>query len=693
MRGRGGMRGMINAPDEKPRVTPELLRRVGHYALPYRWLIGGMLLFILAHTGLSLLTPLIMRDLIDRTIPAGDVNRLALLAGALLLVPIVDGGLSVFQRRISVRVGEGVIYDLRMALYANLQRMSLRFFTNTRVGELMSRLNNDVVGAQNAISSTIVGIVTQIVRGAAVLGVMLTLEWRLTLISVAILPLFIIAARMLGTRLRDLARNQMENNAQMNAMMNETLNIGGALLVKLFGRRQQEIERFGRRAGAVRDLGVQRAFVGSVFGAIIGLISAVGTALVYGLGGYYVIQGAFTIGTIVAFGAYLGNLYRALQGLSNAPVEFATSMVSFERVFEVIDLPVDIPEKPDAVALTSVRGEIAFEDVSFRYETGDEYLLSDVRRYGSMDNVTTVLSGAPPRTRREEAGAGTALTASEDAAGPMTGEAGPMAGYADRLAQDALEELTREAVGESVSQDVEEVAPHSQARGLALEGVSFRAASGQLVALVGPSGAGKTTLTYLIPRLYDPTAGRICIDGHDLRDVTLESLSAQIGMVTQETYLFHDTIRTNLQYARLDASQEELEAACRVANIHHFIEALPEGYDTIVGERGYRLSGGEKQRLALARVILKDPRILVLDEATSSLDSESEALIQDALGKVMAGRTSIVIAHRLSTILSADLILVIDRGRIVEQGDHATLLAQDGLYAGLYRTQFRSGNP
>lgn len=632
-----GMRGMINAPDEKPKITWQLLKRVLHYAKPYRWLIGGMLLLVLVNTGLMLLTPLVLRDLIDNTIPAGNVSRLILLAMALLLIPAFSGVIKVNQRRINSRVGEGLIYDLRLGLYANLQRMSLRFFTNTKVGELMSRLNNDVLGAQDAISSTVVDIVTQIIQAAAVLSIMLTLEWRLTLISVAILPLFILAARLLGTRLRDMARRQMEANAQINAMMNETLNIGGALLVKLFGRQQLEVGRFGQRAAQVRDLGVQRTSTGSIFITIIGLISAVGTALVYGLGGYFVIKGAFTIGTIVAFGAYLGNLYGALQGLSNAPVEFATSMVSFERVFEVIDLPVNIAEKPDAVVLQDIQGEIVFDNVSFNYEAGDENLLSDVRRYGSMDNVTTVLSG----TR----------TSAED----------------------------------------EETAPRSQARSTALENVSFRAAPGQLVALVGPSGAGKTTLTYLIPRLYDPTAGVIRIDGHDLRDLTLESLSAQIGMVTQETYLFHDTIRTNLQYARLNASQEELETACRVANIHEFIHALPEGYDTIVGERGYRLSGGEKQRIALARVILKNPRILVLDEATSSLDSESEALIQDALGFVMTQRTSIVIAHRLSTILAADLILVIDRGRIVESGNHAALLAQGGLYASLYQTQFRKG--
>ncbi len=634
----GGMRGLINSPDEKPKITWSLLKRVLQYAKPYRWLIVGMLLLIFASTGLMLLTPLVLRDLIDKTIPAGNINKLILLAMALLLIPALIGVINVIQRRINVRVGEGLIYDLRLALYASLQRMSLRFFTNTKVGELMSRLNNDVIGAQNAISSTIVGIITQIIQAASVLTVMLTLEWRLTLISIAIFPLFILAARLLGTRLRDMARKQMEANAQMNAMMNETLNIGGALLVKLFGRRQLEVERFGERASQVRELGVQRAFTGSIFMSIIGLISAVGTALVYGLGGFFVIRGAFTIGTIVAFGAYLGSLYNALQGFSNAPVEFATSMVSFERVFEVIDLPVDIPEKPDAVVLKNVKGEIAFENVTFQYETGDENLLSDVHRYGSMDNVTAVLSGA--RTVGEE----------------------------------------------------EEVSPRTQARSIALDQVSFRAEPGQLVALVGPSGAGKTTLTYLIPRLYDPDSGTIRIDGLDLHDVTLGSLSAQIGMVTQETYLFHDTIRTNLQYARLNASQAELEDACRVANIHEFIRALPDAYDTVVGERGYRLSGGEKQRIALARVILKNPRILVLDEATSSLDSESEALIQDALGKVMAERTSIVIAHRLSTILAADLILVIDRGKIVESGNHASLLAQVGLYASLYQTQFRKGN-
>jgi ATP-binding cassette, subfamily B, bacterial len=641
MHGMGG-RGFMSSSDVKPKITWGLLRRVMAYATPYRWQIVGMLLLILLDTGLTLLMPLVLRDLIDRTIPTADINRLVMLGLILLFIPAVRGGISVVQRRLNARVGEGVIYDLRVALYARLQRMSLRFFTNTRVGELMSRLNNDVVGAQNAISNTIVSLITNLIEAAALTVVMLTLEWRLTLVSVVILPVFLLVARALGNRLRDIARQQMDANAQMNAVMSETLNIGGALLVKLFGRRQTEVNRFSERAVHVRNLGIRRAVIGTAFFAIIGGVSAAGTALVYGMGGYYVMQKAFTIGTIVAFGSYLGSLYGALQSLAGAPVDFATSVVSFERVFEVIDLPTDIVEQPQAVELKAVKGDLVFENVDFRYEAKEAGLLSQVRRYGQMDNVKAVLSGdvkpEPSNGEEEETGA-----------------------------------------------------PHSQARETALEGLSFRAAPGQLVALVGPSGAGKTTITYLIPRLYDPTTGRILLDGHDLRDVSLESLSAQIGMVTQETYLFHDSIRTNLLYARLDATQAELEAACRAANIHDFIMDLPQRYDTIVGERGYRLSGGEKQRIALARVILKDPRLLVLDEATSSLDSESEMLIQDALKRVMAGRTSIVIAHRLSTILAADQILVMDRGKIIEHGTHSQLQAQAGLYAHLYETQFSRG--
>ncbi len=555
-------------------------------------------------------------------------------------------------------VGEGVIYDLRSGLFARLQRMSLRFFTNTKTGELMSRLNSDVVGAQNAISNTIVNIVTNLVEAAAILAVMLTLQWKLTLLSVLVLPFFIFVAQRLGVVLRDIAREGMDLNAQMNAHMNETLNIGGALLVKLFGRSKEEEARFRQRAAGVRDIGIRRAVIGSSFFVILGLVSAVGTALVYGLGGYYVIQGSFTIGTIVAFGSYLGSLYGALQGLAGAPVEFSTSMVSFERVFELIDLPQDITEKENAIELQNVKGELEFDNVTFNYKVDDSILLSEVKRYGSMDNVKTVISGQSSVDSKNSQG--------------KNGQSSSINRRDERTASDSAE-----------------ADPTSQARAVALEGISFKASAGSLVALVGPSGAGKTTITYLIPRLYDPTSGIIRLDGHDLHDVTLDSLSSVIGMVTQENYLFHDTIRTNLTYAKMDATQEEIESAARAANIHNFIMELPEGYDTIVGERGYRLSGGEKQRIALARVILKNPRILVLDEATSSLDSESESLIQEALKRVMAGRTSIVIAHRLSTILAADLILVMDRGRIVERGTHDELMATGGLYSQLYETQFR----
>lgn len=633
-----GRMAMLNPEDKQPTVTRALLLRVMTYARPYWKQISGMLLLILFAAALSLVSPLIFREMIDRVLPAGDLPRLLLLAAGLFLVPVLNGAAGVLQRRLNAGVGEGVIYDLRVALFEKLQRMSLRFFTNTKVGELMSRLNNDVVGAQNAISNTVVNIVTNAIQGAVLLGVMLSLEWRLTLVSVVILPLFILVSRRLSDSLRDIARRQMENNARMNAHMNETLNISGALLVKLFGRAEDEGARFRERAAKVRDLGIRRAVIGAAFFVFMGLLTAIGTALVYGFGGYLVILKTFTVGTIVAFGSYLGSLYGALQGLANAPVEFSTSVVSFERVFEVLDLPQDIPQKKNASPLRNVKGELVFEDVSFQYKTDDRGLLSDVKRFG-MDAVTAVFSA------------------------PGGEKAAP-------------EETDGEAA--------------SQARGTVLEEISFRAAPGQLVALVGPSGAGKTTLTYLIPRLYDPISGRILLDGRDLRDVRLEELSAAVGMVTQEAYLFHDSIRTNLTYAKTDAAQSEIEQAAQTANIHAFIAGLPDRYDTIVGERGYRLSGGEKQRIALARVILKDPRILVLDEATSSLDSESEALIQEALKRVMAGRTNIVIAHRLSTILSADLILVMDRGRIVERGTHEKLLELGGLYQHLYETQFRT---
>ena len=638
MRGGGWFRYMHSSNDVKPNVTRQLLLRVLAYAGPYRRQIAGMLATILLTTGLGLLNPLIFREIIDGALAEKDIERLHILALGLVAIPVASGAVRIVQRKLNVSIGEGVIYDLRVALYHHLQQMSLRFFTNTKTGELMSRLNNDVVGAQNAISNTIVAIITNVITVVATLAVMLSMEWRLTILGVLVLPCFVFIARRLGRRLKEIAREQMSHNAQMNAMMNETLNISGALLVKLFGRIDQEVAHFEERAADVRDAGILRAVLGSQFFVLIGLVSVVGTALVYWVGGILVIQDAFTIGTIVAFGAYLTQLYTPLQALTNAPVDFAQSIVSFERVFEIIDLPLDIAERDDAFHLEAVRGALHFDEVTFRYTVNDEHLLTDVERVGRMDNVAATRTG---RFKRGDNG------------------------FA--------------AVG-SVNQH--------QARELALDGLSFRIEPGQLVALVGPSGAGKTTLTYLIPRLYDPTAGRITLDGYDLRDLSLATLADNIGMVTQETYLFHDSIRTNLLYAKPEATNAEIEAAARVAHIHDFIMGLGEGYDSIVGERGYRLSGGEKQRIAIARVVLKDPRILVLDEATSHLDSQSEALIQDALSRVMQGRTSIVIAHRLSTILAADKILVLDRGAIVEHGTHEQLLQADGVYARLYETQF-----
>lgn len=634
----GGWFSFIRFDEEqdRPSVSRALLQRVADYAKPYWRGVVVILLTMVFISSLSLLPPLLIRDLIDNALPNRDLTRLNWLALGMVAVPLVNGLLGVVQRYASARIGEGIIYDLRRQLYAHLQRMSLRFYTNTHVGEMMSRLNNDVVGAQRAVTGTLVTIVSNFFSLVATLVIMIGLEWRLTLLGVAILPLFVIPARRVGEVLRRIARRGMEHNARMNALMNETLNVSGALLVKLFGRYRNEVERFSERAASVRDVGVRQAVVGRWFFLALSLVSAVGTALVFWVGGNLVLRGAFTIGTIVAFSAYVRDLYGPLMAMTNARVEFATSLVSFERVFEVLDLAIEIQDPPGAERIRTAEGRLTFENVSFRYE-GPGHIpssLDEVRRFSWRADSTYV-----PAVKKDEDGKGEAV------------------GGVERWA---------------------------------LKDVNFEVEPGQVAALVGPSGAGKTTITYLLPRLYDPTHGRVLFDGHDIRKLALDSLVEHIGMVTQETYLFHASLRENLLYARERATQADIESACRAANIHDFIASLPEGYDTVVGERGYRLSGGERQRVAIARVFLKDPRVLVLDEATSHLDSQSEALIQEAMQLAMQGRTAVVIAHRLSTIMGADLILVMDEGRLVERGHHAELLAQGGLYASLYETQFNA---
>lgn len=609
---------------DKPKVDRGLLRRVFAYARPYRLALGGVFATILVISGLTVLPAILIRELLDRAIPDKDFGYLTVLGLAMVAVPFGNAIIGGFQRWLSARVGEGIIFDLRRQSYAHLQAMSLRFFTNTRTGELISRLNNDVVGAQSAITGTFVTIVSNLVSVIVILVVMLGTEWRLTLLAVAALPLFVYPARRVAKVLRRVTEQAMEHNANMSSILQETFNVSGALLVKLFNRSQLEQDKFAIEAAAVRDLGVRRALVGRWFFAALGLVTAVGTAGVFWVGGAMVINGVIDVGELVMFSTLTAQLYGPLSALSNARVEFATSLVSFERVFEVLDLPLDIAEKTDAVHLTDLQGRISFEDVSFRYDAGEG--LEAVKRFRAFG--------------------GGSSDEGESAVGPI-------------------------------------------GRPWAVRNVSFEAKPGQMIALVGPSGAGKTTMSYLVPRLYDVTEGSIRIDGHDVRDLTLGSIADGTGVVTQESYLFHDTIGANLRYARPDATEAELVEACRAANILDFVESLPNRFDTLVGERGYRLSGGEKQRIAIARVILKNPRMLILDEATSHLDSQAEALIQDALERVMEGRTSIVIAHRLSTILAADRILVLDEGQLVESGTHAELLDAGGLYASLFETQFR----
>ncbi len=612
---------------ETPTLSWQAIRRVLVYARPYRTQIIWLLFTILITTVLGLVQPLIFRDLIDTTLPGDDLRRLNMMAAALVIVPLANGLIGLWKTRLNATVSQGVVFDLRRDLYTHLQNMSVRFFTHNKTGELMSRLNNDVRDAQRAISQTVVNSVTLTIRLIALLIMMAVLEWRLLAFGILLLPIYIPLSKRASDIMDRLAREKANNDAAMNTLMHETLNIGGVFLVKLFGQRRAEVARFTEHAENVRDIHIEKSMINQKFGLLSSLLGAFGIAGVYWIGGYLVLRGVFTIGTIIAFSAYLSQFYGTLKSMSNLPPSLATSLVSFERVFEVIDLPAEIDDKPDALELKDVAGQVQVENVSFSYVADENSLLSPVQRRGK---TPTGLAGKP-----------------------LNGDN-----------------------------------PLSQARSEALSAISFEAKPGELMALVGPSGAGKTTLTYLLLRLYDPRMGSIKLDGHDLRDIQMDSLAQHIGTVTQDTYLFHDTIAMNLRYAKPDATQEEIEKACRAANIHEFISELPNGYETVVGARGYRLSGGEKQRLAIARVILKAPQILILDEATSHLDSRSERLIQDAMERITEGRTSFVIAHRLSTIQAADQILVMDRGQIAERGTHEELLALDGLYAQLHRTQF-----
>jgi len=617
-----GAMGHDPAGVEGRHLAPGTVRRAAALALPYRMMLTGFLAAQLLGALAFLVPPILFGRIIDEAIPAGDRWQLNVLAAIIVAAAFCEAGLSFIERWWSARIGEGLIFDLRVGLYDHVQRMPIASSTPVQTGSLISRMNTDVIGAQRAFTGTLSSVVSNTIVLATTLVAMLALEWRLTLLALALLPVFIAPTKRVGRRLQALTRQSMEHNAAMNTVMTERLNVAGALLVKLFGRHDIERAGFSRSARTVRDIGVRSALYGRAFFIGLSLVGAVGAAMLYWVGAHLVISGALTVGTLVAMGLMVVRIYMPLTSLTNARVDVMTALVSFERVFAVLDLPNPIGDRSDAVELESVDGRIELRDVTFTYPAADSQMLLE-------------LGGAPATPHQH----------SDTAAGPV------------------------------------------------LDSVSAVIEPGQTVALVGPSGAGKTTLAALIARLYDVDSGAVSIDGHDVRDVTSASLRSHIGVVSQDPHLFHDTIAANLRYARPGATDEELAAVCRAAHIDELIGSLPEGWNTVVGERGYRLSGGEKQRLAIARVLLKHPAIVVLDEATSHLDSENEALVQSALATALAGRTAVVIAHRLSTIADADQILVLDRGRLVEQGRHLELLAAEGLYADLYRTLVGTDEP
>src|SRR6187200_2806109 len=591
----------------------DTVRRVLGFARPHRATIATFLLITVLDAAIVVANPLLIKRLVDDGIGEDNGRLVTLLALAMVVVSLVDASFGVLMGWLSSRIGEGLIYDLRTKVFAHVQRMSLAFFTRTQTGALVSRLNNDVIGAQRAFTSVLSSVVSNSISVVVVGVAMFYLSWQVTLLCLATFPILILASRWVGARLAGLTRDQMNGNADLGNMMTERFNVGGALLLKLFGRRGEEDERYGEKAAVVRDLGIRITLISRVFGAAMMLVPALATALVYGVGGHLAIQQSLSVGTLIALATLLLRLLGPMQGLSNVRVDVMTALVSFDRVFEVLDLPSTVQEKPDASVLPPDAATVEFDHVAFGYPKAEDVSLA------SLETVS----------RKE-----------------------------------------------------------SRDSGQVLHDVSFRAEPGQMVALVGPSGAGKTTITHLVARLYDVTGGRVRVGGEDVRDVTLQSLEDSVGYVTQDAHMFHDTILENLRYARPDATDDEVWAALEAAQIAPLVRGLPDGLDTVVGDRGYRLSGGERQRLAIARLLLKAPPIVVLDEATAHLDSESEAAVQRALDAALEGRTSLVIAHRLSTIRNADQILVVSQGRIVQSGTHEQLLAQGGLYADLYRTQF-----